>query len=120
MALRFRSITFSIALPDPIRASRITFWSNRQSARIADVRFWKRRSLTPPDVGPSQSLLSLACRVLGLGGGRPGRGGGSAGDRAGEFLFDAASLNDRLTVVGHIGGIARGTPLRVYDMRPFE
>src|SRR5262249_5580340 len=36
------SMTSSIALPAPIRASRITFWNRRRSARIAAARFSKR------------------------------------------------------------------------------
>jgi hypothetical protein len=38
----------------------------------------------------------------------------------GNFYIDAAFLNDRLAVVGRIGGIAGGALVRVYDMRPFE
>jgi hypothetical protein len=38
----------------------------------------------------------------------------------GNSYVDAALLNDRLAVVGLIGGIAGGALVRVYDMRPFE
>jgi hypothetical protein len=44
-----------------------TFWSSQRIALAARVRFWKKLSLSPRDVSPSQSPLPLVRRLLEMG-----------------------------------------------------